>query len=819
MSKINVLGFDIANLIAAGEVVDRPASVVKELMENAIDAGARTLSVEIKAGGTTLIRVTDDGCGIEKDELPVAILRHATSKIHDVTDLAQIMTLGFRGEALAAISSVSRMRITSKIPGAPLGATMIAEYGEVIDLADAGCPDGTTVVCESLFANVPARRKFLKKDSTETAAVTAVVEKIALSSPQIAIRYITDGETRFQTPGNSDLTGVIYVIYGRDVASRLRQIGRSEGGLCVEGFVSEPDFYRPNRNMMNFFINHRYVKSRTMGAAVEQAYATHIPSDKFPFCIINFTVNPQAVDVNVHPSKLEVKFTNERLVFDAVYYAVLNALERETSRPELSLGKESTSKADSGGAERRFPSGTSGTTRRSGMTPVTPADKTGGGFWVSGERASKLLSSFVSGDSAERGTQLRLGDQGYVNNGEGQRGAGDERIAYGSTQTSAVSDRISIQASERGDKTETENKTEEVSHVSPSDVGVQGAAPSDIFAKEQAETENQGLVQLSSEDRLRYMDIVSNAPYPIDEASAEYSLKWVAEKYDDINASDMLRNEPLPDVSCMLGKKYQESKDNGGHESDMTTKVEVSRPNETDVEERAMPPEPPVSPTPPDMSSHPEFAVDSAADDDSVPQIPEYTILGEAFNCYIIVQLEDRLVLIDKHAAHERIIFDSLVEKMKRREKHGQALMFPIEVTLTDAEKDALREYEERIRSLGFDFSFSDGGIAITVIPEELSRESAADMIVDLAAALGENIGTIESVGYEYFEARLYQASCKAAIKGGRVYARDNLRYICDRLLRQPKPGESAISTCPHGRPVAFEIKRNSIERQFQRLI
>lgn len=806
MSKINVLGFDIANLIAAGEVVDRPASVVKELMENAIDAGARSLTVEIKAGGTTFIRVTDDGCGIEKDELPIAILRHATSKIRDVTDLSEIMTLGFRGEALAAISSVSRLRITSKVPGADLGAVLSVEYGEVTDLSDAGCPDGTTVVCESLFANVPARRKFLKKDSTETAAVTAVVEKIALSSPQIAIRYIADRETRFQTPGNSDLTGVIYVIYGREVASRLRHVERSEGGLSVDGFVSEPDFFRPNRNMMNFFINHRYVKSRTMGAAVEQAYATHIPSDKFPFCIINFTVNPQAVDVNVHPSKLEVKFTNERLVFEAVYYAVLNALQSETGRPELELGS-------------RGRGGASGYSRHPGgaQAPASATAGAAGGagksFWVSGEEASKLLASFASGDRAERGTQLRL----------------DGRDAPVGTKTSDGIPGIvpGVPSTSGGEKNSAGNAAE--APDTPENVEI---TP---------------LSGLEPEDRERYTDIVTQAPYPIGSAPAEYSLAWVAEKYGSVQLSEQLKNEPLPDIPDIPDApdtheapelpgvpdgKYPEkvpgadgfaavrgeSTDVGAESADIAAVSAAVAANSADIGPKPADDGAESSVPAGNEADVPEFAVDSASGEEA-HRIPEYVILGEAFNCYIIAQLEDRLVLIDKHAAHERIIFDSLVRKMKCREKHAQMLMFPIEITLTDVEKDAVREFEDSIRAVGFAFTFTDGGLDVSAIPEELSRESATDMIIDLAGSLAENLGTIESVGNEYFEARLYQASCKAAIKGGRIYARDNLRYICDRVLREPKPGESAISTCPHGRPVAFEIRKNSIERQFQRLV
>ena len=759
VGKINVLGFDIANLIAAGEVVDRPSSVVKELMENAIDAGARSLTVEIRRGGTTFIRVTDDGSGIEKDDLPVAVLRHATSKISDVADLSEIMTLGFRGEALAAIASVTKLRIVSKPPSAPLGAALNVEFGEIVDLSDAGCPDGTTVTCEALFANVPARRKFLKKDSTETAAVTAVVEKIALSSPQIAIRYITDGETKFQTPGNADLVSVIYVIYGRAIASRLRPVGRNEGGLCVDGFVSEPDLFRPNRNMMNFFINGRYVKSRTMAAAVEQAYSTHIPPDKFPFCIINFTINPQAVDVNVHPSKLEVKFTNERVVFDAVYYAVLNALEGAGSRPEIDI------------SSRR---GVTYEKTYADAKPISPDEKQSDhnhSFWVTGEDASRLLSSFASGDRTDRGKQLRI-----------------ENVERSNGTPS-----VPVDAPTAHDNVKAVSK-DDPSVVPASDI------PEDFDEESEDEGLEDGLSTLSPEDRERYMYIVANAPFPITEAPPEFSLDWLAKKYGVESDVEQLMNEPQPPVPGEDGETFVVDDLPNEPDKSVTTDVEVRETN--------------ASP------SAPEYAVDTpeeiAGEND---RIPEYVILGEAYNCYIIAQLEDRLVLIDKHAAHERIIFDSLVEKMKRRERNSQLLMFPVDIALTDVEKDALAEFEEQITALGFTFAYTDGGAAISAIPEELSREAATDMLVDLAGSLSENLGTIESVGNEYFEARLFQASCKAAIKGGRVYARDNLRYICDRVLREPKPGESAIKTCPHGRPVAFEIKKNSIERQFQRLV
>lgn len=339
MGNINILGFDVANLIAAGEVVDRPASVVKELLENALDAGSTAITIEIQRGGVTFIRVADNGCGMDTDDLTTSILRHATSKIRTADDLSDITTLGFRGEALAAIASVSKLRIFSKPKDSPFGALLESEGGEITSVTETGCADGTTVIVEDLFFNVPARRKFLKKDSTEAIAVGAVVEKIALSRPDISLKYICDGEIKFMTAGNGNLSETIWALFGKDTAKRLLKVDREENGIHITGYVSESDLVRANRNMQNFFINGRYVKSKTASAALEQAYTSKIPSDKFPSCVLNIDLNPAAVDVNVHPAKLEVKFANEKLIFDAVYYAVLTALESEVKRPELQMGR------------------------------------------------------------------------------------------------------------------------------------------------------------------------------------------------------------------------------------------------------------------------------------------------------------------------------------------------------------------------------------------------------------------------------------------------------------------------------------------------
>lgn len=703
MGRINVLGFDVANLIAAGEVVDRPASVVKELMENALDAGASVITVEIQKGGIAFIRVSDNGCGMDADDLPVAVLRHATSKIASASDLDGISTLGFRGEALAAISAVSRVRIFSKIPDAEFGAVMACDGGSIVSVTETGCAPGTTVIVEELFYNVPARRKFLKKDSTETVAVTGVVEKIALSMPGVSVKYIVDGEVRFMTAGDGNLRNTIYALFGRENASRTIAVDRTDGGIRVSGFISEPDNVRSNRNMENFFINGRYVKSRTATAALEQAYMSRIPQEKFPFCVLNIDLNPAAVDVNVHPAKLEVKFSDEKIVFEAVYYAVRGALESMGSRPELSVGNR-TKTAES----------TLSRPSARNAVPLSPSSAKPGGpsknFWVSDEEARKLFGAFVSPDAAKSQNtsraQMKITAPGVSASGS------VAPVKYESTR---------------------EAEHEDTPALSPS-------APTEPTAPPAAA-----------------------AP---------------------LETESLPATETPPELFAV------------SHPSPVSAPIASNSPaSESEAE-----PESEVTETP------------------ACPEIPDYSIIGEAFNCYVIVQMEDRLLFIDKHAAHERILFDQLCENLRRKAKTAQILMFPLELSMTGAEVQALEEYRAQIEAIGFGWRATGEKVLVSEIPTEISRDAAPDMLCTLAGRLADGTGSVESTEAQFFEARLYQASCKAAIKGGRIYSVENIRWLCDRILCVPKDGGSAVKTCPHGRPVAFELRKNSIERQFSRI-
>ena len=665
MGNINVLSFAVANLIAAGEVVDRPASVIKELMENAIDAGARHITVEIQHGGVTFMRVADDGCGIDPEDLPVAIRRHATSKIKEADDLDGILTLGFRGEALAAIAAVSELRIITRTKDAPYGTMLVSEAGEIKEVVEQGSPIGTTVIVENLFGNVPARRKFLKKDVAETTAVITYVEKIALSRPDIAIRLITDGNLRLDTAGDGKLQSAMYAVFGRDFVSRMIEVKSMEGdAIKIDGFVGRPDNARPKRNYQNFFINGRYINSRTAAAALEQAYTSYIAPEKFPCCVLNIGITPKAVDVNVHPAKLEVKFSNEKLIFDAVYYAVRAALDANCQRPEMTLQKGIPHNA------------------ANAFVPVQ----------------------------------------------EGKR----ESVAARQT----AMDLVQLAEEQRG-------------KVSP---GFRGVEP---FARLRAD---------EFTDRMRGM--VANTATP----------------YQRVGERKMPEPIELPQVQTL--------REQFGKEAELR-KTQIT---------------PPAAPTPVVAEPAPQQVQETP-----VERSLSWRIVGEAFHCYIIVEQEDRLLLIDKHAAHERVLFEELKRRLARTELSSQIMMVPLTPELSLADAAAIQAYAKEISAIGFAFEVEGATVRVSEIPAGLSPTAAEALFVALADGLrdGQNATITRDL---LFEKALYQGACKAAIKGGREYPPEYNEELCRKLFLLPD-----ITVCPHGRPVAMVLTHANIDRQFKR--
>ena len=651
MGKINVLDFEIANLIAAGEVVERPSSVLKELIENSIDSGATNIVAEIKRGGVALIRVSDNGCGMDRDDLPVAIKRHATSKIRQREDLESIMTLGFRGEALAAISSVSAVTIITKTAEAVEGSMLVSEGGKILDISEVGCSTGTTVVVENLFFNVPARRKFLKKDSTEAMNCAALVEKVALSRPDISIQLLVDGNERFKTPGDKDLLNTIYAVYGKDFASKLIVADGEANGIHVHGYIGRSDNVRKNRNYQNIFINGRYVKSLTAMAAIEKAYTSYIAHEAFPTCVLFLDMNPTTVDVNVRPAKLEVKFANEQPVFEAVYYTVKRAIEDYEYRPEMQLSKGRTS-----------------------------------------ERSA--IGAFVPIGEDTKGKQISIPTH--------------ERVTYTPpvvTKPTSVVSRPSVDYSRP---------------LKVSSGAGEGFAPKDTPAV------------MSPKSSVELLERYSKATVNEDYTPAE------PKKVTEI---------PLPEI-----------------------RVEESE--------------------------------------------PEYKYIGEAFNCYLLVEYEGAMLVIDKHAAHERVIFEDLKEITERDGRvASQGLMLPITVIISPDELACAEEYREELSLVGFDFETLQGHINLTAIPSSIGSMEAESLFIKMVDDIIDGKGNPEITEKIRREQALYQIACKAAIKGGRVYDRTVHEWIIKKVLTLPD-----VIVCPHGRPIAFKLTKGELDRQFDRI-
>lgn len=698
MAKINVLPFAVANLIAAGEVVDRPASVIKELMENALDAGADRITVEIQNGGVTLMRVTDNGCGISPEDLPVAIRRHATSKIRNAEDLDSILTLGFRGEALAAIAAVSHLRIISKTADAELGAVLESDGGNLLSIREQGCATGTSVIVEDLFANVPARRKFLKKDVTESMAVVANVEKIALSHPEISMRLIVDGNIRLETAGDGNLHNTVYAVFGKEFATRLIPVNSDNDGIRIHGFIGRSDNFKANRNHENFFINGRYVKSKTAMAALEQAYTSYMPPEKFPACVLFLEISPNRVDVNVHPAKLEVKFSGEKPIFEAIYYTVRSALENNHSRPEFRLTPERKSAAP---------------TPR--MSEVTQPIEEG--------RKESLKSRQLSYDLSER-TQPQPQER--------------------------------MRAEEFREK----------------------------YAK--APTLVDRSLPYSVNNRESQPRVTLSAP--------------VAETVDKTVEKPIQPTKTLPTPEATPSSVTVPSPKAAPPQAD-ATKVDAH----------------PLAPPPPQRSSEPPktepVRTEEAPPVETARALPEYRIVGEIFLSYIIVETDERMLLIDKHAAHERILFEQLKAALHSAEPSSQMLMLPIEVMMTQSEVEILKQFNEELDRIGFSLRFARNTVSVDAHPERIRSDAVGDVLQSMAARLLDTTGDVTLTRDILLEKALYQAACKAAIKAGREYEKGHIEWLVKQLMLLPD-----ITFCPHGRPVAMEISKKSLDRQFDRM-
>lgn len=703
MGVINVLDKHIAELIAAGEVVERPSSVIKELVENSIDAGAKNITVEIKNGGTTFMRVADDGCGIYRDDIKKAFLRHATSKVKTANDLDMISTLGFRGEALASISAVSRLQVITKNENEEIGSCYEIEGGDEISLEEAGCPTGTTFVIRDLFYNIPARSKFLKKDVAEGNAVSALMDKIVLSHPEVAFTFIRDGKQVLRTFGDGKLLSAIYSVFGKDFAKGLIPVDYTLDSVTVKGYISKPINSRPNRNMQNFFINGRFVKTRTGMAALEEAYKGSIMVGKFPSAVLQLTVPYEIIDVNVHPAKIEVRFINERPVFDAIYHAVKTALQQGDERKQIHF-KENTAFNE--------------------IKKVNPFNN------------AQAVFAKAENTPAEKPIKPIERIEPVLKNSEPKPYNPFDELDLKDEKPKPVS----------------------IDNLKMSD----SSNPFDIYSKQ--------AIKRNSE---------------LENKKAEFS-KQKLEKAEQLILKATQQEESLPKQEITVDDLTAES---------------TETPIETEVSKEEVKP-------------LKEISENKTDNNDALTELPKeqtkLRFLGEAFNTYIIVEKNDNEVLIiDKHAAHERIIYEKL--KADSGSANVQYLLTPITVTLDKIDYDAAVSNLDMFAKCSFDVEdFGNGTLLVRSAPQYLAATEIADCIAEMSGYIASGKKDIYAEKMDWF---YHNVSCRSAIKAGNKSTVQELMDIAWTLEKNPQ-----IKYCPHGRPICIVMTKYEIEKQFGRL-
>ncbi len=652
MAKINVLDNQTIDKIAAGEVVERPSSVIKELVENAIDSGATAITVEIKDGGTSFIRVTDNGSGIEKSQIRNAFVRHATSKIISVQDLTTLVSLGFRGEALASIAAVSMVEVISKTEEDLTGVRYVIEGGVEKELEEIGAPQGTTMLVRNLFYNTLPRKKFLKSPQTEGSYVADLMEHLAMSNPQISFHFIMNNHSKFHTSGNQDLKEIIYRIYGKEIARELETIHIEQEGLMIDGFLGKPIINRANRNYEIFYINGRYIKNNLLSKAVEDGYKEYLMQHKFPFCVLHFKIDTKRIDVNVHPNKMEVRIANGQEFYELVRQMIYDTLHQEEMIPEVCFetANETTNKAAT---------------------------------------TASIPEPFETKRVALEKTQR------------------DEQDTVADTVQDTVADTLQNLVKEK---------------------------PS-YLCDDSAISKQTALVQTEESQSLRTED--SQSPQTEDSQSQQ-------------QVQSLVQTEQL----SLFDDKILSSK----------------------ARER-------------------------------------YEIIGQLFDTYWLISYQDKLLIIDQHAAHEKVKYERLIKHFRENTLMSQNLNPPVVVTLNSREKECLLQYQDYFASLGFVIEeFGGNDYTISAVPMDLYGYQDAALFYELLDELSEEM--VLSKTPESIQMKIATMACKAAVKGNMRISRAEAEALIDELLSLENPYH-----CPHGRPTIITMSKYELEKKFKRIV
>lgn len=699
---IKVLDQATINKIAAGEVVERPSSVVKELVENAIDAGATAITVEIKDGGTSFIRITDNGYGIPKEEVPTAFVRHATSKIITIEDLLSVSSLGFRGEALASISAVAQVEFITKTAHDLTGLRYEIHGSKEIANEEIGAPTGTTIIVRNLFYNVPARKKFLKTPTTEGSYITELIIRLALSHPEVSFKYIINGSNKIATSGNGKLQDVIYHIYGKDVSNHLLPVKRSVGDFSVEGYVGKAYVSKGNRSFEHYFVNGRYIRSNIVTKAIEEAYKSFVMIHKFPFTALHFTLDSNKLDVNVHPTKMEFKYADGEQLFDFVKTSVRQALLSEEMIQDVSLRTAKEERA------------------------------------IIIEQQKKITTN-VPEPFENNARALRY-----------QQATAKDTKSTGKSMVITPSSTTTQPESVSYDKTNVTTTTQTTNY---SDKNRNITAQADNFASTKSVTPMEPPVIVE-----KNVQIEDNTQHDI--ASA--------------NESVISPSSPVPSKTPM-------------QQEDMNAiaKDEASEINE----QLSMPME--------------QFISEDAR--------KKHRLIGQVFKTYWMIEYDEKMYIVDQHAAHEKVMFERLMKQMSEKQVVSQQLLPPKVLHLDSVEHTTVINYMELFEQTGFDIEdFGDDSIVVRAMPDDIMGVDPQRLFDELVNALTEDIGKIS---IDFFVEKLSGMACKAAIKGNTEISTMEADTLIDEMLTLDNP-----YNCPHGRPTMISLTKTEIERKFKRI-
>ena len=805
MGKIVLLDELTINQIAAVEVIERPASVVKEMVENSIDAGATNIVVEIKNGGISFIRVSDNGKGIAQDDLEIAFERHATSKIRSAADLDTVTSMGFRGEALASIAAVANVELVSKTQEQEIGYRVVVEAGDILEKEEMGCRTGTTITVKNLFFNTPVRYKFLKKDYTESGYIEDVITRLALVNPNVAIKLINTCKTVIQTNGSGKLKDVVYSIYGKDIANGIMEVNYDFEDIKINGVIGKPEIARSNRSNQLFFVNKRYIKDKTLTAATEQAYKGLIPIGRFGFVILNLTMNPAKVDVNVHPAKLEVRFQEENKVFQSIYHAIKDVLlKAELVKDPAKVNEENANRIDR--------SAISFEERLRNLREAKKENSNNGLFGFR-KQHEKEIEEYNEQESKIKTNNIiedvyKNNKQGETNNLENTTNEIVKKSDVGAPidttdvlaklksikqkiETEIKNDTLTLNEESSSTKYSTDEKIENVENIDNKSSKVENENQ-----EENAQNRKQ------EEDTPQEVISESKPVEPLTEEEKQEQKQKIEQISNAIdNLDDSQIKQELEEIKGKMGQLDENSKVVTEDFNEMYTKMFGRAPIIDEQEEE----------------KEDNNAIDLVKNNVSIFekeekfQKPEYKFIGIIFKTYIILELKDEMYILDQHAAHERIMYEKVKKNYyNNEEKDSQLLLLPDVITLTHKEMDIAKENMDIFRKAGFSLEeFGENTIKLTGVPNVCIDLDTKELFLETLDEINTVARTAKQEKEEKFIATV---ACKSAVKANMALTQMEVDKLMEQLLSLPNP-----FTCPHGRPTVIKMTKYDIERKFAR--